>query len=289
MRALLRTLALAVLALAVLAPAAAAHPLGNFTVNHVTQVSVSEDRVDVRYILDEAEIPTFQQRRLSDAELVERKRAEVLRALRVTVDGRRVALRPVAVKGPTHPQGQGGLTTTRLELVMTAAVSDPRRVEVRDETFADRVGWKAIVAAPGEATAVRSSVASGDPTNGLRAYPEELLESPLDVRRAVLDVRPGDGTLVAPQQQGGEAVTTRGAESDGFAAVFEDAAAGQGVLLFLLLSAFAWGRCTRWRQDTARRWSPPTSSARAAPRVTRSPSARPSRSPTRSASSRWAW
>ena len=45
------------------APAvASAHPLGNFSVNHLAQVSVSADRVDVRYVLDEAEIPTFQQR-----------------------------------------------------------------------------------------------------------------------------------------------------------------------------------------------------------------------------------
>ena len=34
------------------APAAQAHPLGNFSVNHLTVVSVSSDRVDVRYVLD---------------------------------------------------------------------------------------------------------------------------------------------------------------------------------------------------------------------------------------------
>ena len=39
-----------------------AHPLGNFSVNHLSEVSVSADRVDVRYVLDQAEIPTFQQR-----------------------------------------------------------------------------------------------------------------------------------------------------------------------------------------------------------------------------------
>ena len=55
------------------------------------------------------------------------------------------------------------------------------------------MGWKAIVAAPGEGTDVRSSVPSGDPTNGLRVYPEDLLKSPSDVRVARLDARPAPG------------------------------------------------------------------------------------------------
>ena len=63
-----------VLSAGLIVPAAAsAHPLGNFSVNHLTQVRVSADRVDVRYILDEAEIPTFQQRGASDSTLIARK------------------------------------------------------------------------------------------------------------------------------------------------------------------------------------------------------------------------
>lgn len=229
------------LALAVLAPAASAHPLGNFTVNHVARVAISDDRVDVRYILDQAEIPTFQQRRLSDAEVLQRTRTEVARGLQLSVDGRGVPLRPAPAARLTHPPGQGGLSTTRLELQLSAPVAEPRRVELRDETFGRRVGWKAIVAEPGQRTAVRSSVASGDPTDGLRSYPDELLKTPLDVRRANFDVRPGEGTLVAPEAPGERTVTTRSGAGDGFAAVFENAAAGRGVLIFLLLAAFAWG------------------------------------------------
>jgi hypothetical protein len=103
--------AAAVLALALAPSAASAHPLGNFSVNHLTQVSVSADRVDVRYILDEAEIPTFQQRNVADAELLRRKSAEVARRLQVIVDGRAVALRPAGDGKLTHPPGQGGLVT----------------------------------------------------------------------------------------------------------------------------------------------------------------------------------
>ena len=39
-----------------------AHPLGNFTVNRFSAVELSGDRVYVKYVLDMAEIPTFQER-----------------------------------------------------------------------------------------------------------------------------------------------------------------------------------------------------------------------------------
>ena len=71
---------LAALAALVLLPAtASAHPLGNFSMNHLTEVSVSSERIDVTYILDAAEIPTFQKN--FDAT------AEVARRLKVTVNG----------------------------------------------------------------------------------------------------------------------------------------------------------------------------------------------------------
>src|SRR5690349_6664828 len=190
----LRTLLLAA-GIVLAAPAAAsAHPLGNFSVNHLARVSVSADRIDVRYILDEAEIPTFQERDLTDAAVLERKRAEVAGRLSLTVDGRRVTLVSAGRPALSHPMGQGGLRTTRVELALTAQVDRPRRVELRDDTFPGRVGWKAIVAAPGRGTDVRSSVPANDPTKGLTVYPGDLLKSPSDVRAARLDARPGAGT-----------------------------------------------------------------------------------------------
>jgi nickel/cobalt exporter len=230
----------AVLAATLALPSAAgAHPLGNFSVNHLSEISVSSDRVDVRYILDEAEIPTFQQRSVADAELLARKRTEVERRLVLTVDGRPVPLRPTGRGTLAHPRGQGGLETTRVELRLTARVDDPRAVVLRDGTFPGRVGWKAIVARPGNGTAVRSSVPAGDPTDGLRRYPEDLLDSPADLREASLSVTPGSGTVEAPD--GTRFATGEHSAESGITAVFGDAAAGRGVLILLLLSAFAWG------------------------------------------------
>jgi nickel/cobalt transporter (NicO) family protein len=232
----------ALAALAVLTgPApAGAHPLGNFSINHLTQVSVSRDRIDLRYILDQAEIPTFQERDRSDAAVLAAKRAEVQRHLTLTADGRPIGL---AVTGAAlaHPPGQGGLPLTRVELSLRATVRGARRVAVHDDTFPGRVGWKAIVARPGAGTDVRSSAPSGDPTGGLRHYPQDSLSSPLDERTATLSVHPGDGRLTAPHGPGGRAETTGNRANDGFAGVFADAASGHGVLVFLLLAALAWG------------------------------------------------
>ena len=220
---------------------AVAHPLGNFSVNHLTQVEVSSERVDALYILDQAEIPTFQERGLSPAAVLARKRAEVARGLALEVDGRPVALRPAGAARISFPQGQGGLKVTRVEIPLAAPAKDARRVELRDDTFDGRAGWKAIIARPGEDTAVRATAPSGDPTNGLRTYPKESLSSPVAQTSATLTVRPGGGTLAAPAGPGrGETTTSRGG-SDGLTGAFSDAAAGEGVLLLLLLAAFGWG------------------------------------------------
>ena len=142
----------------------------------------------------------------------------------------------------SFPDGQAGLSTTRYELALRAPAPGARRVRLEDRTYDGRVGWKAIVVEPGEGTAVRSQAPTGDPTRGLRRYPEDLLESPLDRRDATFAVAPGDGTVDAPRREGGEsATTTARAEGGGFAAIFDDAASGEGVLVVLLLAAFGWG------------------------------------------------
>jgi nickel/cobalt exporter len=237
----MRRLLLVALLVALAAPAAAsAHPLGNFSFNHLSQVRISSDRIDVTYLLDQAEIPTFQERGKSRAQVVAAKRAEALGKLRLTVDGERRALRPAGPPELELREGQGGLQTTRFELRLAATVDRPGRVELRDGTFPGRLGWHAIVVAAGRGTAVRSDAPSGDPTNGLTRYPADLLSSPVDRRAARFEVKPGTGTVTAPKAEGGEAVSSA-AGPDGFAGLFSDAASGEGVLLLLLLAAFGWG------------------------------------------------
>ncbi len=229
-----RALLLALAALALIPATASAHPLGNFSVNHLTEVRATPDRLDVLYILDQAEIPTFQERGLSSAQVIARKQAEVLKRLAISVGGRPVTLVPGAAR-LSHPPGQGGLPTTRVELPLSAAVKTLGALRVHDGTFPGRIGWKAVVPLAGTGTAVRSSVAAADPTGGLRHYPRDLLKSPADVRDARLTVSAGSGTVSAP---GARALKVSTSASDGFAGLLER---DSGVLLLLLVAAFGWG------------------------------------------------
>ena len=228
--------------LALLAPAGAqAHPLGNFTVNRLSIVSVSTDRVEVRWILDQAEIPTFQERGRTPADVLTAKRKEALRGLQLSVNGKPVALRPSSLGQISFPGGQGGLRTTRVELLLTAPVRDARRVALRDTTFDDRLGWRSIIAAAGDGTTTRSSLPASEPTRRLRSYPNRLLDTPTDERSITLAVQPGDGGLIAPRADGRGLASAGGRADDGFAGLFDDAAAGNGTFMLLLLAAFGWG------------------------------------------------
>jgi hypothetical protein len=45
-----------------------AHPLGNFTVSHFARIEVEAGRVRLHYVVDMAEIPTFQELQKVDAD-----------------------------------------------------------------------------------------------------------------------------------------------------------------------------------------------------------------------------
>ena len=162
-------------------------PAGNFSINHLSRVSVSADRVDVRYILDQAEIPTVQERSLDRPRCSTASAPRSARRLVLLVDGRRVALSSAGPARLSFPPGAGGLHTTRVELSLRARVDHPHRVELHDGTFPDRIGWKAVVSAPGSGTAVRTDAPSGDPTGGLRRLSAGPADEPARrARRLVL-------------------------------------------------------------------------------------------------------
>ena len=52
--------------LAPLAPRSFAHPMGNFSVNHYSKISLENDGVRISYIIDLAEIPTYQELQQGD-------------------------------------------------------------------------------------------------------------------------------------------------------------------------------------------------------------------------------
>jgi ABC-type nickel/cobalt efflux system permease component RcnA len=231
----MRRLVVAIAVLAALAaPAgAAAHPLGNFTVNRYAAVEISGARVFVHYALDLAEIPTFQQgaraRRPAFA-------ATIARGLDLRIDGVRARLTMLQRRIAARP-GAGGLTTLRFEAVYQADRTGTT-LSLRDRNFGARIGWKEVVVRASQGARLeRSSAPARSVSDALRAYPEDLLRSPLDVTAAQAVFVPGQGPGVPPAL-GSSGPAER--ESSGFESlVSRDLSAGF-VLVSLLVAVF-WG------------------------------------------------
>jgi nickel/cobalt exporter len=218
-----------VVAAALLAPAAAsAHPLGNFTINRFSRVEVSGHRLYVFYVLDMAEIPTFQAGRI-DAKAYARR---IAGNAHLTVAGRPARLVPLG-EALAHPPGAGGLRTTRLEVVLAGpALSGPAALAYHDSNYADRIGWKEIVV--GTHTPSRSGE--------LRAYPKDMLSSPLDVTSATAHVAPGRGPDVAPALSSGKTLQAPDRIADaGFASLVGRSHLSVLVILASLAAALFWG------------------------------------------------
>lgn len=259
-------------ALLVLAPAkpAEAHPLGNFTINHYSELEFADGQARVDYVLDFAEIPTVQQKaRLDtdgDGELSEEEADTYLDAeLPDLVEGLKLEVGnealPFEILGSSaaYRPGQGGLPTLRIEARLSADL--PAHWEestgyYTDRNYEDRLGWREIVVRGGPGVVIEDSTAPAEGVSEeLRSYPEDSLSSPLDQREAEFALVPGNGTPdngspadgTATGDTAGKAsedVTTSpngGALTDRVASLVSVDSLSPGVIGIALLGAFFWG------------------------------------------------
>jgi nickel/cobalt exporter len=224
-----RLAVLLVVAAALLAPAAAsAHPLGNFTINRFSRVEVSGHRLYIRYVLDMAEIPTFQAGRI-DARAYARR---IARNAHLAVDGRAARLVPLGT-ALAHPPGAAGLRTTRLEVILAGpTLNGQASISYRDDNYKDRIGWKEIVIGP----KARST------SDELRAYPKNLLQSPLDITSVRTQLAPRGGPDVPPGLSNGKTLEAPDRVADaGFSSLIGRHHLSALVILASLAAAFFWG------------------------------------------------
>ncbi len=215
-------------------PDADAHPLGNFTINRYAGIELAGSDVYVHYALDVAEIPTYQ---LGPQIRRPGYPVHLARNLVLTLDGRRVPLRVVDHRTSRRP-GAGGLDTLRLDVVYRA----PGRgtaLAFEDTSFADRIGWREVtIAGRDGAKVVSSDVPSTSSSDQLRAYPTDLLRSPLAVTSARATVALGSSPGRPPTLgRVGPSAHARG----GFASLVAQGDLSVGVLLVSLLIAAFWG------------------------------------------------
>src|SRR5271165_2738381 len=182
-----------------------AHPLGNFTINHLVKIHAAAQTFDVRYVLDMAEIPAYQlmRERVSSGSMNPRELAawaqtqsrELGPALHVTLDGVPVTLEPVAASARTRP-GAGGLPI----LYMVADYRAPRpaggahELRFEDATYPGWIGWKDVLIAPPQR----------EPTRELLSYPNALLGSPRNTTTLAATFSGRDAIVVHPAPQTSE-------------------------------------------------------------------------------------
>jgi nickel/cobalt exporter len=174
------------------ARSAAAHPLGNFTINHLARIRASATELRVHYVLDIAEIPSFQIMHADGTWTPARMRgwandeaAFVAGGLQLRSNGHALQLRIERDSAHVRP-GAGGLPILYWTGDYAAPLQRKAQISVTDSVYADRrIGWKDIIL-PGLT----------DPTNALRSYPSALIGSPRHNDRATFDVNDGRITRV---------------------------------------------------------------------------------------------
>jgi nickel/cobalt exporter len=206
-------LGLALLAVVLVPAVAAAHPLGNFTINHYAEVRIEPDRVLLDVVIDKAEIAAFQARQgfdldgdgsVSDEEIDAGRVsgcAELAQDLVLTVDGTELELRTIEA-GLTFPPGVGGLSTMRLVCGFEATLAAPigaeaRRIAFTDESSPNRLGWREILTRGSGVTigVVEGELRDETISGRLTAYPLELVSLPPADKNVVVTAIAGGDVL----------------------------------------------------------------------------------------------
>ena len=179
--------------------------MGNFSVSHYSGIRIEQSSVEVRYLIDMAEIPTFEEIQqnvlVADPANDETRKylsqeAEKLRlGLILTLNDHPLPLRMESAK-IIFQAGAGGLPTlkmafayraalTRFDQTPTGAVAFT--LHYRDNNFPNRPGWKeVVVTADSKVMIVNASVPTKDRSSELSNYPTDLLNSPpLDLEATV--------------------------------------------------------------------------------------------------------
>ena len=238
---------------------AAAHPMGNFSISHYTRLTAQPKQILLRYVLDFAEIPTVSEREtmgvqgnapvsIQASQAYLRAKAASLRdGLTLTVDGKPAVLTETPVALQFRP-GAGGLDTMRVSLDLTAPLpsGSAHQITYQDGNYAERTGWKEIVATGSAGMALSgSSVSAADVSKELTVYPANPTLAPPQQTEATFTAAPGAGgaassTLpaLAPAQPPASNMHT---PQDAFTQAIARKDLTPGIMLAGLLIAFIFG------------------------------------------------
>ena len=166
-----------------------AHPMGNFSINHYARIELQPHLINIRFLLDFAEIPTVSLKSEEDANgdgtisesekktFLEREAKKIASEISLSLNGKPVELKSGEISQEFRP-GAGGLSTLRLSQNFTfplpESASPSSVVKYRDGNYSERTGWKEIVAiATSGLKLIRSSASSQDRSKELTVYPTD--------------------------------------------------------------------------------------------------------------------
>ncbi|MGI8788772.1 MAG: nickel/cobalt transporter [Pyrinomonadaceae bacterium] len=238
-----------------LAMAAAAHPLGNFSVNQYSRLEVGRSQIKIRQILDVAEIPTFQLSSEIDTDKNGTMSPEELNAyaekltprftsdLLLTVNDAPVELR-AEKKNISLREGAGNLPTMRVAWDLVGDLPNTQtinRVHFENKNYAERIGWNEIVLNRDSGINIFDATGYGSAiTDEINSYPQETLDAPL--REHTVDFSFTSGALPANARtlQNRDGHQTTAIQKDQFAELINGELT-PSIILFGLLLAFGLG------------------------------------------------
>jgi nickel/cobalt exporter len=180
-----------VLFLLILSSAASfAHPMGNFSINHYSKIKVGQQSVEIRYWIDMAEIPTFQEIRQfgitakgddpNVSRYLERQEQALKEGLSLESDGQSVRLDTIS-RQVIFSDGAGGLPTMKVGFVFRGALDEAagaHKLSYADNNFPGRAGWKEVVVLSDGVVILNSSAPATDRSQELTNYSSDVLNSP---------------------------------------------------------------------------------------------------------------
>jgi nickel/cobalt exporter len=176
-----------------------AHPMGNFSINHYAKIKVGQRSVEILYLVDLAEIPTYQEIRQFDitptpnhpttSRYLESQERRLMEGLDLESDGRAIRLDTMS-RQISFAEGAGGLPTMKIGFVFRGKLDVPagaHKLSYADNNFSGRAGWKEIVTLGDGAAIFDSSAPNFDRSNELTNYSSDSLNSPPQQLSAVVN------------------------------------------------------------------------------------------------------
>ncbi len=192
------TLVVILAALLLHAPSVRAHPLGNLGISHHSALHIEPDRIEVRYTLDYAEIPTFQesQKHRFVAQVghptlrtyLKGLSERLKQGLTLKLNQKTVAVDLILPCDATFPAGAAGMPTMRVacRYRVTLPLGEASfEMHYQDANYPQRSGWKEVtLQGSAGVVVIEQSVPSKDRSAQLTQYPSGLLKAPPQVLHA---------------------------------------------------------------------------------------------------------